>query len=101
MRGIALRWFILIDKKFDGHSDDEVGLILHEEVHIRQQKEIGVLKYFWKYFISKDPTFKATMEAEAFLKGSMYDEVTTILILIKRYGVPYATAEKVVESFRN
>lgn len=57
MEAYALRWVIV-------YTSDEPRLMVHEHVHLAQQKEIGFLVYCWKYLISKD--FRARVEVTAY-----------------------------------
>lgn len=59
-KGLACYWFILI--RTDERQN--VGLLNHEEVHIEQMHEHGLIKYLWRYFTK--PKFRAKMEVEAF-----------------------------------
>jgi hypothetical protein len=44
------------------------AIIPHEQVHIEQQKRIGLVKYIFKYLIF--PDFRYWAEYEAYRKGS-------------------------------
>ena len=62
--GLALRYFIFIKR---GHEKSR-SLILHEQVHIEQQKAIGFIRYCWKYIDNKD--FRYAMELQAYHEGT-------------------------------
>ena len=66
-RGMALGWFILIRKPDDMdmvHSSNGskhlMRLLEHEATHIRRQKDMGRLKWFWKYW--RDENFAKSEE---------------------------------------
>ena len=58
---MALKWVVL-------NKRGKEYVIPHEEIHIQQQREIGYLKYMFKYLTNKD--FRIAMEFEAYFKGS-------------------------------
>ena len=88
LRGLALRWLILI--RSDSRYDE--GLHRHERVHIEQMKEVGTLVYAYKYFKSQE--FRAGVEAEAFMKGSGYSKAKTFHILKDFYMVDEMVARQ-------
>jgi len=59
--GIALKWIVLIKK-------GQEKILAHEMVHVRQQKQIGLVKYLFKYLTNSD--FRVAIEYEAYRKGS-------------------------------
>ena len=87
--GLACRWFILIRK---GHENDE-ALLLHENIHIFQMKQMGVIKYAWKYFTSEQS--RAELEYEAYKNGSKWNNHQIYSILIDRYGISREVANQV------
>jgi hypothetical protein len=91
-RGVACYWFILIKPEFKG----DAGLHAHERVHISRMRQIGLFTYFYKYFIVRDKYFRAYEEFIAFKYGSGYHDAHIIEILVSRYGVSRALAEKVI-----
>lgn len=97
-RGIALRWVILIRPEYK----DDLGLHEHEKIHIQQMKDVGTLKYFWKYFIKKDYDFIAEVEYNAFKWGSAkhddkYTDQYIYKLLVNNYRVPHEAAKEVTE----
>lgn len=66
------------------------SIILHEEVHAKQQKEVGIVKFIFLYlfafpFLWNPWSFK--WEYEAYRKGSKYDKHITLLMLkCYKYG---------------
>jgi hypothetical protein len=72
--GMACRWFILLRR---GHDD----LIVHEEFHIKQQKQLGVLTYGWRYLTDKD--FRFDVEYSAYIAGGL--GVEDAYAIAKRY----------------
>ena len=94
--GLACRWFILINKDF---RNDE-GLHKHERIHIQQMKDVGVLKYLWRYFVRHwmgDSRFRAMVEMDAFRYGDHFSDSHIIRILVDNYGVPRNIAEEIVD----
>jgi hypothetical protein len=65
--GLALKWFIVLRW---GHEKSQ-DLIAHERVHLRQQAQIGFIRYCWKYL--KDRDFRYRVEYEAYRFGSKLD----------------------------
>lgn len=53
-------WLIVITKR----ARNDAGLLCHEQVHARQMKRIGTLKFWWLYMT--DMNFKIAMEVEAY-----------------------------------
>lgn len=94
LRGLALRWAVLIHR--DSRYDQ--SLHNHEKIHIEQMKEIGTLVYAYKYFTSQE--FRAGVEAEAFLFGSGYTKAKTHKILTEFYRVDDMVARQAL-SFYN
>ena len=58
--GFALRWFIIADPTYP----DQRELVGHEMRHIQQQRDVGILRFLWRYW--RDRTWRATYEADAF-----------------------------------
>jgi hypothetical protein len=42
----------------------DVGLLAHEAVHCRQMREVGMLRFWWRYFTC--PAFRLWAEVEAY-----------------------------------
>jgi hypothetical protein len=95
-RGIALRWVILIKPD----QSDEVNIIAHERIHVKQQKDLGALTYFWKYCIKKDPKFIASVEYDAFRYGNGYSDYRIFNLLIDNYNIPKEVAREAVSNYR-
>lgn len=94
-RGVALRWVIIIHEE---HKED-LGLLRHERDHILLQKEVGIIKYLWKYFIEYEfgnESFRAYAEARAFMKGSGYSKEVTANILRDNYGISHYHAKRAI-----
>lgn len=89
-RGIACYWFILIRSKYSG----DLNLLHHEEIHISQQRNIGLLKYLWRYYTDK--RFVAEVEYAAFKYGSKYTDRRIKHILENNYNVPIDVINEVI-----
>lgn len=78
IKGITLYPFIFIDKYIKNESEEYECLLVHEKVHIRQQKKWFIIPFYIKYGIEyiinlikyKGDTYKAyyniSFEKEAF-----------------------------------
>ena len=82
--GFALmgRWILLKP----GHS---IELLEHEKIHIQQEREIGPLKYHWKWIFNT--RFRAKVEIEAYEKGSKFSKPYIMQILRKKYSMATLT----------
>lgn len=82
--GVSTAWgdTIYLAKGLDPELNREV--INHEEIHLRQQKEIGKWKFLFKYLFCWPlfwNQFRYDMEWEAYVKGSVIgrDEINKLL----------------------
>lgn len=50
------------------------GFLAHEAVHVRQEEEVGVIKFLWKYITSKTYRFQVEVEAYAVEAQSLIDQ---------------------------
>lgn len=65
-------------------------LIPHERVHIRQQREIGPLKYHVKWLFSRE--FRARVEIAAYTEADGKSPAEIIHLLRREYGVDLSIA---------
>jgi hypothetical protein len=53
-------WLVIIHPR----ARKDPGLLAHEAVHCRQMREVGMLRFWWKYFTC--PAFRLWAEVEAY-----------------------------------
>ena len=100
-RGICLTpWLIIIPRS----ARFTVGYEAHEQTHAAQQREIGVIRFWWNYIRSK--SFRYSVEAEAFaaqvIAGASLDACA--LDLSELYGLDinfYDAQIAIIEKMRN
>lgn len=73
---MALRWFIF----HKGTMNDD--LLRHEKIHLKQQRELGILKYLWLY--CRNSEFRYAVEYEAYRWGSRMNKDEANM-MAKRY----------------
>ena len=93
MKGIACKWFVLIDEEERGNK----RLLSHEHIHIDQQRRAGLFWYLWHFYT--DEVYRAHMETSAYMSGSKATKHETISILTSRYNVSEKTAKAVTDMY--
>lgn len=81
------------------YISEDPQLMLHEQVHLAQQKQYGFFLYMWRYFT--DLNFRVRMEVEAYsVSHPKWSDLLMVKHIAQLYRVPEAMVAPIVAERR-